>query len=61
MIDPSHVELAKEAYDAAKTSAILVAACFCEKEHASLRKSPPGNIREPGLFNICNCCSTQIY
>lgn len=49
-VDPSHMELAKEAYDAAKTSAILVAACFCEKEHVSLRKSPPGKDQEPGHF-----------
>ncbi|KAL1832821.1 methylcrotonoyl-CoA carboxylase subunit alpha, mitochondrial isoform X1 [Daucus carota subsp. sativus] len=43
-VDPNHMKLAKEAYDAAKTSAILVAACFCEKEHVSIRKSPPGGL-----------------
>lgn len=43
-VDPSHMEVAKEACGAAETSAILVAACFCEKEHVSVRKSPPGGL-----------------
>lgn len=49
-VDPSHMEVAKEACGAAETSAILVAACFCEKEHVSVRKSPPGKDKGPGLF-----------
>ncbi|KAA8550833.1 hypothetical protein F0562_002517 [Nyssa sinensis] len=35
---------AEEAYGAAKLSAALVAACACEKEHASLKESPPGGL-----------------
>ncbi|KAK9057330.1 hypothetical protein SSX86_022165 [Deinandra increscens subsp. villosa] len=36
--------LAEVAYDAAKQSAALVAACICEKERTLLKKSPPGGL-----------------
>lgn len=49
-VDPSQLESAKEAYDAAKNSAVLVAACVCEKEIASWRKAGPGKFRGPYLF-----------
>ncbi|PWA55829.1 methylcrotonyl-CoA carboxylase alpha chain [Artemisia annua] len=35
---------AEAAYDAAKHSAVLVAACICEKEHMLVKKSPPGGL-----------------
>ncbi|CAH1417707.1 unnamed protein product [Lactuca virosa] len=34
----------ENAYDSAKHSAALVAACICEKEHTLLKKSPPGGL-----------------
>ncbi|CAI9288549.1 unnamed protein product [Lactuca saligna] len=37
-------ENAESAYDSAKHSAALVAACICEKEHTLLKKSPPGGL-----------------
>ncbi|XP_010652000.1 methylcrotonoyl-CoA carboxylase subunit alpha, mitochondrial isoform X4 [Vitis vinifera] len=41
-VDPSNLLLANEAYDAAKFSAVLIAACVCEKERCNLKESPPG-------------------
>ncbi|KAK2987156.1 hypothetical protein RJ640_019716 [Escallonia rubra] len=43
-IDPSNSVSVQKAYDDAKHSAALVAACICEKEHAFLRKNPPGGL-----------------
>ena len=43
-VDPSNLVLANEAYDAAKLSAVLVAACLCEKECCTLKESPPGKL-----------------
>lgn len=46
-VNPSQLESVKEAYDAAKYSAFLVAACVCEKEIACWRKRAPGKFRVP--------------
>lgn len=51
-IDPSHLGFPQEAYDAAKFSAVLVAACVCEKEIASWRKAAPGKFRGMFLFRV---------
>ncbi|KDP21417.1 hypothetical protein JCGZ_21888 [Jatropha curcas] len=40
--DPNNSLLAKEAYNSARFSAALLAACLCEKEHSALKESPPG-------------------
>lgn len=41
-VDPSNSIAAKEAYDAAKVSAAMVAACVCKNGHSTLKESPPG-------------------
>ncbi|KAJ0791167.1 putative methylcrotonoyl-CoA carboxylase [Helianthus annuus] len=41
---PKDSASAEAAYDAAKHSAALVAACICEKERTLLKKSPPGGL-----------------
>ncbi|KAI4349479.1 hypothetical protein L6164_010063 [Bauhinia variegata] len=41
-VDPNNSVPAKEAYEAARLSASLVAACLIEKEHFILRRNPPG-------------------
>ncbi|XP_071689478.1 methylcrotonoyl-CoA carboxylase subunit alpha, mitochondrial [Rutidosis leptorrhynchoides] len=43
-VTPNDLVSAKSAFDAAKNSAALVAACICEKEHTLLKKSPPGGL-----------------
>ncbi|KAJ0946333.1 putative methylcrotonoyl-CoA carboxylase [Helianthus annuus] len=41
---PNDSASAEAAYDTAKHSAALVAACICEKERTLLKKSPPGGL-----------------
>ncbi|KAI3668135.1 hypothetical protein L6452_43212 [Arctium lappa] len=43
-VTPNDSVSEKAAYDAAKYSAALVAACICEKEHTLLKNSPPGGL-----------------
>ncbi|XP_076960015.1 methylcrotonoyl-CoA carboxylase subunit alpha, mitochondrial-like [Bidens hawaiensis] len=43
-VKPKDSASAEAAYDAAKHSAALVAACICEKERSLLKKSPPGGL-----------------
>ncbi|KAK3193734.1 hypothetical protein Dsin_025044 [Dipteronia sinensis] len=49
-VDPSNSILAKEAYNAARLGAFLVAACICEKEHSTLKDSPPGGHSLPSIW-----------
>ncbi|XP_024025268.1 methylcrotonoyl-CoA carboxylase subunit alpha, mitochondrial [Morus notabilis] len=48
-IDPDNLVLEKEAYDAARFSAALAAACVIEKEHSARKENIPGG---NGLFSI---------
>ncbi|PON94953.1 Pyruvate carboxylase [Trema orientale] len=48
-VDPSNSVLAKEAYDAARFSATLVAACIIKKEHSTLKENIPGT---NGLLSV---------
>ncbi|KAI3526713.1 hypothetical protein L1887_05975 [Cichorium endivia] len=43
-VTPNDSISAETAYDAAKHSAALLAACICEKEHTLLKKNPPGGL-----------------
>ncbi|XP_023750744.1 methylcrotonoyl-CoA carboxylase subunit alpha, mitochondrial [Lactuca sativa] len=43
-VNPNDSVSAESAYDSAKHSAALVAACICEKEHTLLKKNPPGGL-----------------
>lgn len=43
-VDPNNLALANEAYDAAKLSAVIIAACVSEKERCSFEESSPGNL-----------------
>ncbi|KAJ7972757.1 Biotin carboxylase [Quillaja saponaria] len=43
-VDPTNSGLAKEAYEAAKLSASLVAACLIQKEQFILKGKPPGGL-----------------
>jgi 3-methylcrotonyl-CoA carboxylase alpha subunit len=42
--NPNDPVSAQKVFETAKYSAALVVACICEKEHASLRKNPPGGL-----------------
>lgn len=43
-VDPNNSVLAKEAHDAARFSATLVAACIIEKEHSTQKENLPGRL-----------------
>lgn len=49
-MEPSSLSIAEEAHEAAKFGATLVSACICEKEHSTLKNSPPGKLMPQ---NIC--------
>lgn len=53
-VDANNSVSAKEAYDAARLSASLVAACLIEKEHFILARSAPG-IVPLFLSNVLSC------
>lgn len=68
-VDPNNSVLAKEAYDTAKFSAAMVAACVIEKEHSAGKENLRGRFRsqtfsfmphfvEPTSTYIC-CCHVQ--
>jgi len=53
-VDATNSECAKEAYEAARRSASLVAACLIEKEHFVSARNPPGIVSFL-LFNVMSC------
>lgn len=53
-VDATNSESAKEAYEAARRSASLVAACLIEKEHFISARNPPGIVSFL-LFNVLSC------
>lgn len=61
-VDPSNSISAKEAFDAARFSAGLVAACVIEKEHSAWKDNLPGKLNVPVLNCMSNFkCSSNNY
>ena len=46
-VEPANSVVAEEAFDAARFSARLVAACIIEKEHSAWKENFPGKIEGP--------------
>lgn len=60
-VDAKNSVSAKEAYEAARRSASLVAACLIEKEHFVSARNPPGIVPFL-LYNVLSCfCFLGIY
>lgn len=59
-VDATNSESAKEAYEAARRSASLVAACLVEKEHFVSARNPPGIVSFL-LFNVLSYFCLGIY
>lgn len=59
-VDPNNKEISEEAYDAARLSANLVAACLCEEEHSTLKESHPGTLMKSclGINSTCFLASS---
>lgn len=51
-LNPGDSVLAQEAYHAAKHGASIVAACVCQREHATAEKDIPGRLKIQLLFFI---------